>query len=242
MWFKTKVMEAYPEEITVIFFYNLFATLISAPVCFFAERNLTSWVLKPDISLAAIIYSVSIKPYMWLTIFYAHKLTLFYSGSLAFTIWLSYAHMGSASEGSSLYIIVQTIVYSHCSHLGCYIPRRCTLPWEVLYAFVDIVYVYQGSNNFPCMCCGQCHRVCDFELRILHCDLGKSKRGCNQNCDWFWTVTFVTYTRCRRWSLVIKIRLMQVKSLYCWFINNDPLKYGLCLCLYVSIFYLQYKM
>ncbi|KAF3517664.1 hypothetical protein DY000_02060970, partial [Brassica cretica] len=42
MWFKTKVMEAYPEEITVIFFYNLFATLISAPVCFFAERNLTA--------------------------------------------------------------------------------------------------------------------------------------------------------------------------------------------------------
>ncbi|CAF2057906.1 BnaC06g12840D [Brassica napus] len=59
VWYivQTKVMEAYPEEITVIFFYNLFATLISAPVCFFAERNLTSWVLKPDISLAAIIYS-----------------------------------------------------------------------------------------------------------------------------------------------------------------------------------------
>jgi hypothetical protein len=51
-------MEVYPEEITVVFFYNLFATLISVPVCLFAESNLTSWVLKPDISLAAIIYSV----------------------------------------------------------------------------------------------------------------------------------------------------------------------------------------
>ncbi|CAN6831181.1 unnamed protein product [Brassica oleracea] len=54
---QTLVMEVYPEEITVVFFYNLFATLVSAPICLLAERNLTSWVLKPDITLAAIIYS-----------------------------------------------------------------------------------------------------------------------------------------------------------------------------------------
>ncbi|CAF2166722.1 unnamed protein product [Brassica napus] len=59
VWYilQTQVMAVYPEQITVIFFYNLFATLISAPVCFFAESNLTSWVVKPDISLAAIVYS-----------------------------------------------------------------------------------------------------------------------------------------------------------------------------------------
>ncbi|XP_010435927.1 PREDICTED: WAT1-related protein At5g40240 [Camelina sativa] len=59
VWYiiQTRVMEVYPEEITVVFFYNLFATLISAPVCLFAESNLTSWVLKPDITLTAIIYS-----------------------------------------------------------------------------------------------------------------------------------------------------------------------------------------
>ncbi|XP_009139981.1 WAT1-related protein At5g40240 isoform X3 [Brassica rapa] len=54
---QTLVMEVYPEEITVVFFYNLFATLVLAPICLLAERNLTSWVLKPDITLAAIIYS-----------------------------------------------------------------------------------------------------------------------------------------------------------------------------------------
>ncbi|CAA7021074.1 unnamed protein product [Microthlaspi erraticum] len=53
----TRVMEVYPEEITVVFFYNVFSVLIAGPVCLFAESNLTSWVLKPDISLAAIIYS-----------------------------------------------------------------------------------------------------------------------------------------------------------------------------------------
>ncbi|WZZ04915.1 hypothetical protein YC2023_090836 [Brassica napus] len=57
VWYILQVMAVYPEQITVIFFYNLFATLISAPVCFFAESNLTSWVVKPDISLAAIVYS-----------------------------------------------------------------------------------------------------------------------------------------------------------------------------------------
>ncbi|KAJ0230907.1 EamA domain-containing protein [Hirschfeldia incana] len=59
VWYivQTLVMEVYPEEITVVFFYNLFATLVSAPICLLAERNLTSWVLKPDITLAAIVYS-----------------------------------------------------------------------------------------------------------------------------------------------------------------------------------------
>ncbi|KAG2307715.1 hypothetical protein Bca52824_027463 [Brassica carinata] len=59
VWYivQTLVMEVYPEEITVVFFYYLFATLVSAPVCLLAERNLTSWVIKPDITLAAIVYS-----------------------------------------------------------------------------------------------------------------------------------------------------------------------------------------
>ncbi|XP_018513961.1 WAT1-related protein At5g40240 isoform X3 [Brassica rapa] len=59
VWYivQTLIMEVYPEEITVVFFYYLFATLISAPICLLAERNLTSWVIKPDITLVAIIYS-----------------------------------------------------------------------------------------------------------------------------------------------------------------------------------------
>ncbi|CAH8300500.1 unnamed protein product [Eruca vesicaria subsp. sativa] len=59
VWYivQTLVMEVYPEGITVVFFYNLFAMLVSAPICLLTERNLTSWVLKPDISLAAIVCS-----------------------------------------------------------------------------------------------------------------------------------------------------------------------------------------
>lgn len=49
VWYilQTRVMETYPEEISVVFFYNVFAMLISAPVCLFLESNMTSWVLKP---------------------------------------------------------------------------------------------------------------------------------------------------------------------------------------------------
>ncbi|RID54129.1 hypothetical protein BRARA_G01473 [Brassica rapa] len=59
VWYilQTRIMEIYPEEITVVFLYNLCVTLISAPVCLLGERNFTSWILKPDVSLAAIMYS-----------------------------------------------------------------------------------------------------------------------------------------------------------------------------------------
>ncbi|KAL1200364.1 WAT1-related protein [Cardamine amara subsp. amara] len=54
---QTQVMKLYPEEITVVFLYSLCAALISAPVCLFAEKDLTSFILKPGVSLAAVMYS-----------------------------------------------------------------------------------------------------------------------------------------------------------------------------------------
>ncbi|CAN7078576.1 hypothetical protein Bca4012_077738 [Brassica carinata] len=54
---QTRIMEVYPQEITVVFLYSLCGTLISAPVCMFAEKNLTSFLLKPDVSLVSIMYT-----------------------------------------------------------------------------------------------------------------------------------------------------------------------------------------
>ncbi|VVB09352.1 unnamed protein product [Arabis nemorensis] len=58
VWYilQTRIMEEYPEEITVVFLYSLCAALISAPVCLFAEKDLASFLLKPDVSLAAVMY------------------------------------------------------------------------------------------------------------------------------------------------------------------------------------------
>ncbi|CAH8323143.1 unnamed protein product [Eruca vesicaria subsp. sativa] len=54
---QTKIMEVYPQEITVVFLYSLCGTFISAPVCMFAEKDLTSFLLKPDVSLVSIVYT-----------------------------------------------------------------------------------------------------------------------------------------------------------------------------------------
>ncbi|KAK4603753.1 hypothetical protein RGQ29_012312 [Quercus rubra] len=54
---QTQVMKIYPAEIVVVFLYLLCATIISAPVCLIVEGNLSSWILRPDITLVAVIYS-----------------------------------------------------------------------------------------------------------------------------------------------------------------------------------------
>ncbi|XP_050271308.1 WAT1-related protein At5g40230-like isoform X2 [Quercus robur] len=54
---QTQVMKIYPAEIVVVFLYLLCATIISAPVCLIVEGNLNSWILRPDITLVAVIYS-----------------------------------------------------------------------------------------------------------------------------------------------------------------------------------------
>ncbi|XP_020960650.1 WAT1-related protein At5g40240 isoform X2 [Arachis ipaensis] len=60
IWYivQTNVIKDYPAEIIVVFFYNLCGTLISAPVCLLLdESNLSGWIIKPDITLVAILYS-----------------------------------------------------------------------------------------------------------------------------------------------------------------------------------------
>ncbi|CAA7055311.1 unnamed protein product [Microthlaspi erraticum] len=59
VWYilQARIMEIYPEEISVVLFYNLCAMLLSALVCLFAEKDLNSWKIKPGISLTAVIYS-----------------------------------------------------------------------------------------------------------------------------------------------------------------------------------------
>ncbi|KAH9742040.1 WAT1-related protein [Citrus sinensis] len=59
VWYiiQTQIMKLYPAEFIVTLLYCLFATIISAPICFVGESNLSAWRLKPDIELASIVYS-----------------------------------------------------------------------------------------------------------------------------------------------------------------------------------------
>ncbi|KAB1211732.1 hypothetical protein CJ030_MR6G023253 [Morella rubra] len=54
---QARVMKAYPAELIVVFFINLSATIICTPVCLMADARSSSWRLRPDIALIAIIYS-----------------------------------------------------------------------------------------------------------------------------------------------------------------------------------------
>ncbi|KAK8534039.1 hypothetical protein V6N13_028278 [Hibiscus sabdariffa] len=54
---QSQIMKIYPEEITVNFFYNLFGTIISLPICLLAEPNLSSWKLTSTLAVVAVFYS-----------------------------------------------------------------------------------------------------------------------------------------------------------------------------------------
>ena len=138
-------MEVYPQEITVVFLYSLCGTLISAPVCMFAEKNLTSFLLKPDVSLVSIMYTVRIQTlYLASTSDFIKK--VLFLGCLGFIIGHSYTHVGSAFEGSSLHILVQAVVYCHCGWNVCYIPRWCNSPWKVPLSFT--FFLHNTSQRF----------------------------------------------------------------------------------------------
>lgn len=59
VWYivQAHILKEYPAEFVVIFFYNLFAAIITGAISSVAEPDRAAWILKPDISLAAIIYS-----------------------------------------------------------------------------------------------------------------------------------------------------------------------------------------
>ncbi|XP_017974433.1 PREDICTED: WAT1-related protein At5g40240-like [Theobroma cacao] len=54
---QSQIMKIYPEEMIVTFIYNLSLTILSVPVCFLAESNMSSWRPTPSIVAASILYS-----------------------------------------------------------------------------------------------------------------------------------------------------------------------------------------
>ena len=51
-------MKEYPDELTVVFFYNLSVSIMAAIVGVFMERNPSAWKIGPNIALASVICSV----------------------------------------------------------------------------------------------------------------------------------------------------------------------------------------
>jgi hypothetical protein len=51
-------MKVYPDELTVIFYYNLCVSIIAAIVGVISEPNASAWKIGLDTSLASILCSV----------------------------------------------------------------------------------------------------------------------------------------------------------------------------------------
>ncbi|KAK2970105.1 hypothetical protein RJ640_018425 [Escallonia rubra] len=59
IWYilQARAVKQYPAELIVVVFYNLSLTIVSTPVCFFAEPNLNAWKINTRIGLITILYS-----------------------------------------------------------------------------------------------------------------------------------------------------------------------------------------
>ncbi|GLT35462.1 hypothetical protein SLA2020_099120 [Shorea laevis] len=59
LWYivQTQIIKEYPAELTVVFFYNLCVSFISAIVGLFTERDPSAWRIRPGIALASILCS-----------------------------------------------------------------------------------------------------------------------------------------------------------------------------------------
>lgn len=58
IWYivQTQVMKIYPAEFEVVFLYHFFAAIMFLPVSLIEEHNLSSWILKPSVSVVAVFY------------------------------------------------------------------------------------------------------------------------------------------------------------------------------------------
>ncbi|MED6173323.1 hypothetical protein PIB30_058278 [Stylosanthes scabra] len=54
---QAEILKEYPDELTVVFFYNVTATIVSVTVALFTERSTSAWEIGLDISLVSIISS-----------------------------------------------------------------------------------------------------------------------------------------------------------------------------------------
>ncbi|KAI4352702.1 hypothetical protein L6164_006926 [Bauhinia variegata] len=59
LWYivQVQIMKVYPDEVTVVFFYNLSVSIMSAVVGLFTEPNASAWKIRPDTALASILCS-----------------------------------------------------------------------------------------------------------------------------------------------------------------------------------------
>ncbi|KAK7287332.1 hypothetical protein RIF29_00576 [Crotalaria pallida] len=101
----THIIKLYPSEMIVVFLCNLCGTIVAAPLCFLAEENLSAWILKPDITLVAVIYSAFFSTFFSTVV---HTWTLHLKGPVYVSIFkplsIAIATMSVIFLGETLYL------------------------------------------------------------------------------------------------------------------------------------------
>lgn len=155
-------MKEYPNELTVIFFYNLFVSIIAAGVGLITEKNSSAWKLRSDIALASVVCSVRYyKLAHWRTMWFScslhiHKSVMsnVHASPCLGTLWIVLEQycscMGFALERSCVCSDVQASVHCHCCCHGVLVPWRFSLSWKVWKWVLHLKTKYKDwSTNGP---------------------------------------------------------------------------------------------
>ena len=120
-------MKVYPNELTVIFFYNLCVSIMAAIVAIFTETNAGAWKIGLDTALASIVCSVRCiarRNSDLCSIVYANysKVHSIFLGNFWFICEQRSSHMGTTYKGSCLCGNVQATLNCHSCCLGSHVP------------------------------------------------------------------------------------------------------------------------
>lgn len=58
IFLQAQIMKEYPNELTVIFFYNVCVSIVAAVAGLITEKNPNAWRLRPNMALVSIVCSV----------------------------------------------------------------------------------------------------------------------------------------------------------------------------------------
>nr|POE83619.1 wat1-related protein [Quercus suber] len=185
LWYivQAQIMKEYPNELTVIFFYNLTVSIIAAVVGLITEKNPNAWRLRPNIALVSVVCSGIFGSFINNTV---HAWALRVKGPLFVAMFkpLSIAiavAMGVMFLSDTLYL--GSLVGATIISFGFYTVMWGKAKEEIgVDHEVGILESPSSTQKTPLLQNYKAQESCwsnNNILRLLHCNVGKSKGG-----DW----------------------------------------------------------
>ncbi|KAE8695626.1 WAT1-related protein [Hibiscus syriacus] len=142
IWYivQTQVMEIYPAELVVAFFYNLCGTIVAVPVSLMAESELSSWRLRPSVAVIAVLYSGVFQSYSSLAVTWGLHLkgpvyvAIFSPLSIAIAAFMSAIflgdslHLGSIIGATVISIGFYAVIWGKAKEQGSTCSSRGKVP------------------------------------------------------------------------------------------------------------------